>query len=189
MLSQAEASYRDKEYKRNLENSLFGYGPGILDYCEIAEFPMELERDYGFRFAEDGTPAEGEDAGTINITYVYRKAKKDSSFVYDAETDKYVWNQYGQVMTDQITEENEGFTNVIVMFTNMTHKGIYHQAAFTDGGIGYYANGGKIIPIVWACDDEDSAFRFMTNDAEDLLMGVGNTFIAIAPVDSPVSYE
>lgn len=184
-----QTSYRDKEYKRSLENSLFGIGSGIKEYAEFMEMPMELERDYGFRFTEDGTPAEGEDAGTITITMAYRKAKKFTTMIYNAETDKYVWNQYNKVMTDQITGEEEGFTNVIIMYANMSHKGIYHQADFPAGGIGYYANGGKIIPIVWACDDEDSAFRFMTNDAQDLLMGEGNTYIAIAPPDSYVAYE
>ena len=37
--------------------------------------------------------------------------------------------------------------------------------------------------------DEDSAFRFMTNDAQDLEMGVGNTYIAIMTPESPVAWE
>ena len=120
---------------------------------------------------------------------VYKQAKKDTSFVYNAELDKYVWNQYGEEMHDQITDEPEAFTNVLIMFTNITNDGIYHAADFTAGGTGYYANGGKLIPIVWACDDEDSAFRFMTNDAQDLEMGVGNTYIAIVTPESPVTWE
>ena len=56
-------------------------------------------------------------------------------------------------------------------------------------GTGYYANGGKLIPIVWGCDDEDSAFHFLTNDAQDLEMGVGNTYIAIVTPESPVTWE
>ena len=88
-----------------------------------------------------------------------------------------------------ITDELEGFTNVIIMQAMISHNGIYHSADFVAGGTGYYANGGKLIPIVWACDDETSAFRFMTNAAEDLLIGQGNTYIAICTPDSPVTYE
>ena len=183
-IAKTGASYRDTEYKRSYENSLFGYGPGIKAYAESAGIPMELEKDYGFRFTEDGTPTEGEDAGKISLTMVYRKAKKDTAMIYDAELGKYVWNQYGQEMTDQITGEREAFTNVIIMQTQIAHNGIYHS-----GGTGYYANGGKLIPIVWACDDEDSAFRFMTNDAEVLEMGVGNTYIAVVTPESPVTWE
>lgn len=190
-LADTGASYRDKEYKRSLENSLFGVGSGIRAYAESQGVAMELERDYGFRFAEDGngTPADGEAADKISWTMVYKQAKKDTSFVYNPELGKYVWNQYGKEMHDQITDEPEAFTNVIIMQANITNNGIYHAVDFVAGGLGYYANGGKLIPIVWACDDEDSAFRFMTNDAQPLLMGEGNTYIAIVTPESPVAWE
>ena len=190
-LADTGASYRDKEYKRSLENSLFGVGSGIRAYAESQGVAMELERDYGFRFAEDGngTPADGEAADKISWTMVYKQAKKDTSFVYNPELGKYVWNQYGKEMHDQITDEPEAFTNVIIMQANITNNGIYHAVDFVAGGLGYYANGGKLIPIVWACDDEDSAFRFMTNDAQPLLMGQGNTYIAIVTPESPIAWE
>ena len=183
------ASYRDTLYKRSYENSLFGYGPGIKAHAEAAGVAMELERDYGFRFTENGTPEAGEGADRIAWTMVYGQAKKDTEMVYNAELDKYVWVQYGQEMRDQITDELEGFTNVIIMQATISNNGLYHAADFVAGGTGYYANGGKLIPIVWACDDEESAFRFMTNDAEDLLMGVGNTYIAIVTPESPIVWE
>ena len=123
------------------------------------------------------------------MTMVYGQAKKDTSFVYNAEMDKYIWNQYGMEMRDQITDELEGFTNVVVMVADITHNGIYHAADFVAGGSGYYANGGKLIPILWACDDEDSAFRFLREDGETLEMGAGNTYIAIVTPESPVTWE
>lgn len=188
-VAQTGASYRDTVYKRSYENSLFMVGPAFRDYAASKGVAMELEKDYGFRFAEDGTPAEGESADTISWTMVYGQAKKDTAFVYNAEMDKYVWNQYGKEMKDQITDEPEAFTNVIVMFANITNNGLYHAADFVAGGTGYYANGGKLVPIVWACDDEDSAFRFMTEDAQPLQMGVGNTYIAIVTPESPIAWE
>lgn len=183
------ASYRDTVYNRSYENSLFGVGSAIKAYAESKGVAMELEKDYGFRFADEGTPADGEAADKISLTMVYGQAKKDTSFVYNAEMDKYIWNQYGQEMRDQITDELEGFTNVIVMFADITHQGIYHMADFVAGGSGYYANGGKLIPITWACDDEDSAFRFLREDGETLEMGAGNTYIAIVTPESPVTWE
>ena len=122
------------------------------------------------------------------MTMVYGAAKKNTSFVYNADLRKYVWNQYGKEMKDQITDELEAFTNVLVMFTNITNNGIYHAADFLAGGTGYYANGGKLIPITWACDDENAAFRFMTEDGVPLEMGVGNTYIAIVTPESPVTW-
>ena len=182
------ASYRDKEYKRSYENSLFGVGAGIKAYAESQEIPMELEKDYGFVFTDDGTPEGGETADLISVVMTYGQAKKETIMAYDAASGKYVWNQYGQVMADQITGEIESFTNVIIMFADITNNGIYHAADFVAGGTGYYANGGKIIPIVWGCEDEESAFHFLTNDAETLEMGAGNTYICIVTPESPVTY-
>ena len=182
------ASYRDTEYKRSYENTLFGIGSGIKAYAESQGMEMNLERDYGFRFTEDGTPAEGEDAQQVSVVLTYGQAKKETVMVYDAELDKYVWNQYGQVMADQITGETEAFTNVIILFTDITTEGIYHVTEFTNGGLGYYANGGKIIPIIWSCDGDDQPLRFMTEDAQELLLGQGNTYIAICTPESPVTY-
>lgn len=183
------ASYRDTEYKRTYENTLFGIGSGIKAYAESQGIPMTLEKDYGFHFTEDGTPENGEGADKISVVLTYGQAKKETIMEYDASLDKYVWNQYGKAMTDQITGETEAFTNVIIMHTNITNNGIYHAADFVAGGTGYYANGGKIIPIVWGCEDEDSAFHFLTNDGQDLEIGVGNTYICIVTPESPVTYE
>lgn len=182
-------SYRDKEYNRTYENTLFGIGAGIKAYAEAQGVPMTLEKDYGFHFTEDGTPENGETADKITLSFIYGRAKKDTVMEYDASLDKYVYNQYGKVMQDQITGQTEAFTNVIIMYANITNNGIYHAADFLAGGTGYYANGGKIIPIVWSCADEDSAFCFMTNGAEDLQLGVGNTYIAIVAPESTVVYE
>ena len=182
-------SYRDTQYRRTYENTLFGVGAGIKAYAEAQGVEMTLERDYGFRFTDDGTPENGEGADIINVELIYGKAKKTTIMEYDASLDKYVWNQYGKVMKDQITDEVEAFTNVIIMQANITNNGIYHAADFLAGGTGYYANGGKIIPIIWGCEDEDSAFHFLTNDGEDLEIGVGNTYIVICTPESPVVYE
>ncbi|MGM9659392.1 MAG: DUF3048 domain-containing protein [Faecousia sp.] len=184
----ATTSYRDKEYKRTYENTLFGIGAGIKEYAEAAGYPMTLEKDYGFRFTEDGTPADGESAESITVNLNYKQAKKTTVMNYDSTLGKYVWNQYGKEMQDQITGETEAFTNVIVMFAEITNEGIYHYADFTAGGTGYYANGGKIIPIVWGCDGDKEPFHFLTNDAQDLEIGVGNTYIAIVGADSNVTY-
>jgi len=188
-VAQSGAAYRDTQYKRSYENSLFVNGPAFRAYAESKGVAAELEKDYGFRFADEGTPADGEAADTISWTMVYTQAKQDTSFVYNGDLGKYVWNQYGKEMQDQITAEPEAFTNVIILFANITNNGLYHAADFVAGGTGYYANGGKLIPIVWGCDDEDSAFHFLTNDAQDLEIGAGNTYIAIVTPESPVTWE
>lgn len=181
------ASYRDTQYGRSYENTLFGVGSGIKAYAQSQGIAMELEKDYGFRFTDDGTPANGDEAQKIALTMVYGQAKKDTVMEYSADMDKYVWNQYGKAMTDQITGETEAFTNVIIMYANISNNGLYHAADFVSGGTGIYANGGKCIPIIWRCADEDSAFTFATEAGEELLLGSGNTYIAIVTPESPTT--
>lgn len=183
------ASYRDKERKGAYENTLYGIGSGIKAYAEAQGYPMTLERDYGFSFTDDGTPAEGVEAKDISITLTYKKAKKETRMVYDESTGKYAFNQYGQVMTDLKTEEVEAFRNVIVMYADITTTGIYHIADFTAGGTGYFACGGKLIPITWSCAGDKEPFRFFTESGELLELGRGNTYMAICTPESPVVCE
>ena len=187
----AGTAYRDKEYKYG-EHNLFVIGSGIQAYAEspgvqITDLP---ERDYGFVFAEDGTPANGEPADTVTIRIKYNSTKKDTVMEYDAESGKYVYWQYGKMMTDQITEEPEAFQNVVCMvvpMSTMTYG--YHVADFNAGGTGYYACGGKIIPITWTCAGDKEPFRFFTESGEPVAFGAGNTYIAITSPAGGVTWS
>lgn len=147
------------------------------------------DKDYGMTFAENGTPEGGETANTVSVALTYRNNVKNTSMVYDESLGKYVYNQYDTAMVDGSTGEPECFTNVIVMLADISMDGIYYTANFTAGGTGYYANGGKIVPITWTTDADDAPFRFFTADGQPLSLGVGNTYIAVAPEGSPVAYE
>lgn len=187
----AGTAYRDKEYKHG-EHNLFVIGPGIRAYAEsdgqqVTSLP---ETDYGFRFTEDGTPAAGETADTVTIRIKYQSTKKDTVMKYDAETGKYVYWQYDKMMVDQITEEPETFRNVVAMFVPMTTmRHGYHVADFLQGGNGYFACGGKIIPITWTCAGDKEPFRFFLENGEPLDFGVGNTYIAISSPDGSVTWS
>ena len=189
-------SYRAKDRvftfkpESKYEHTLFAKGAGLLDFAQKKGFSVTqpADKDYNLHFTEDGTP-EGETANSVNVTFTYRNNKKDTTMVYDESLGKYVYNQYGKAMVVGDTEDPECFTNVIIMLADITRGDVYYTANFTNGGTGYYANGGKIIPITWGCDGEESPFWFKTVDGADLELGVGNTYMAIAPQDSPVTYE
>ena len=189
-------SYRAKDRvftfkpESKYEHTLFAKGAGLLDFAQKKGFSVTqpADKDYNLHFTEDGTP-DGETANSVNVTFTYRNNKKDTTMVYDESLGKYVYNQYGKVMVVGDTEDPECFTNVIIMLADITRGDVYYTANFTGGGTGYYANGGKIIPITWGCDGEESPFWFKTVDGQDLELGVGNTYMAIAPQDSPVTYE
>ena len=186
----AGTAYRDKEYKHG-EHNLFTIGSGIVAYAEsqgeaVTGLP---ETDYGLIFAEDGTPAGGESADQIKLRMKYNSTKKDTVMKYDAETGKYVYWQYDKMMVDQFTEEPETFENVVMMFAQMTTmKHGYHVADFLQGGTGYFACNGKIIPITWTCSGDKEPFRFFTEGGEPLPFGVGNTYIAISSPAGEVTW-
>lgn len=187
-LSQGTA-YRDTEYKYG-EHNLFVIGSGVKAYAESQGVSLtgNPERDYGLLFTENGTP-EGEDASEIRVVLTCGKSMKDTTMVYDASLGKYVYHQYEQEMRDQITDEVEAFQNVVVMFTDISMNGIYQVADFNAGGTGYYACGGKLIPIVWSCENDDAPFRYFHEDGTPLEFGQGNTYIAVCSPESEVTWS
>lgn len=186
----AGASYRDKTYGRGQVHSLFGVGSGLIAYSEQRGFRLTQpeNKSYGLVFAEDGVPGNGETAEKIDITITYSNMYKKTTMLYDADLDQYVYYQYNKKMTDQITNEAETFQNVVVMFTDLHMNGNYQYTEFKNGGEGYYACGGKIIPIRWTCAGDDQPFEFFTEDGAPVSFGVGRTYIAITENGSTVSW-
>ncbi len=149
------------------------------------------EKDYLLRFLPDGTPENGEDASNIDLTLTFRESKKECKFVFDESFQRYVYWQYNQEMVDGLTGEKESYDNVIIMFPSEIRQvgSGYQTVHFEDGGTGYYASRGKIIPILWECDGASSPFRFLTADGEQLYMTQGRTFIAITQAGSAISWS
>lgn len=187
-------AYRDRERNKSYdwEHCLFVRGAELMDYItnkKGVDMSMDADTSFGLTFTEDGTPAGGETASTVTITLKYGGANKQTTMVYNESTGKYEYNQYGRTMYDAATGEVEAFTNVVVMYTDMYNEEGYHQAKFTNGGTGYFACGGKIIPIQWKCAGEDQPFTYYTTDGEPLDFGVGSSYIAITTNNAPVSYQ
>ena len=174
-----KVAYRDKQYRRYAPNDLFGYGPGIVEYVEAQGVRMTqpADKNYYLNFVEDATPADGEAADEITIWY--GKNTKNTVMKYNRSTGKYEYNQYGKVMTDQITGEVESFNNVVILQAAVFENYIYTEANFHVGGTGYYACGGKLIPIVWDCENSRSPIQLMTQDGQPLNINVGNTYLSI----------
>lgn len=177
----AATGYRTKT--RFSPHNLYVHGPGILEYLEANDIPRTQPEDktYNFNFADNGTPENGEPAMEIHAWF--GKKTKDTNLLYDEEMGKYVWQQYwGKIMRDEITDEVEAFENVIYIKANTGSIGVFQTLDLVGGGEGIFACGGKYIPIVWGCDDEQSPLWFTTTDGEPLTLGVGNTYIGILDV-------
>lgn len=184
-------AYRDKVYNRYAPNNLFGYGPGIVAYLEQNGYRLTqpADKDYGLTFTEDATPVNGEVADEILIEF--GQNTKTTTMVYNEETGKYAYHQYGKLMTEQVTGEPEEFKNVIIIQADCYENYIYQEANFHVGGWGYYACGGKLIPINWECVDtpNPSPIRIMTKDGEPVDINVGNTYWAVLAYTNNVQWK
>ena len=194
----ADFYFRDKErYSRGYawEHCLFINGPKIYDFAESEgmRVTQDPDKDYGLRFTEDGTPVNGEDAKSVTIQFIHTIGRKDTNMLYNEDTGLYQFRQYGIDMWDVSQGEAIRFKNVIVMLTTITdrHEGkaTYHIAELLGEGEGYFACGGKIIPIKWSHESMDAPILFTLEDGTPLELGVGSSYIAIAPVTSVVEYE
>ena len=55
--------------------------------------------------------------------------------------------------------------------------GKYSDVALNGSGTGYYVTDGKIVPIKWNRDNDESVTEFYTEDGKALLMNPGKTFV------------
>lgn len=173
------------------EHCLFITGAETRAYAERKGYSVtqDPDKDYGLRFAEDATPAGGESATTVSIEMIFGYAHKNTTMVYDPECGEYIYHQYGQKMVDGITGEDTTFKNVIVILCPVYGQGVYHVADLVGSGEGYLAVNGKIIPILWQQTAQTEPITFTHPDGTPLELGIGSSYICLAPLASEVTWE
>lgn len=192
MLADEPIGYRDyvryRTYDYAWEHCLFATGQSLWDAAEDRGFDLAVsDKDYGMNFGEEATPADGQNAGEVEIIFTLKGYTKTTTMKYDAQSDKYIYHQFGEEMVDGNTGEPEAFRNVIVILAPTENEGVYHVADLYGSGEGYFACGGKMVPIRWIHENETDPFTFTLADGTPLIQGVGSTYIAIAPTGSPVN--
>lgn len=193
----ADSSIGYRDYDRyyyqdyDWEHTLFARGTDLIRAALDKGYDLEKSGwDYGMLFAETVTLEDGADAAAIKLVFTLEGHTKTTTLIYDAALGKYVWNQMGMEMIDENNGEKEAFTNVIILLTSVKTDGHgYHFAQMYGSGQGYYACGGKLIPIIWEHPYETYPFTFFLPDGTPLEQRTGNTYLAIAPLDSPVEWE
>lgn len=174
-----------------LEHTYFTTGDNIIAYAKAEKHRTEAKFDsYGLTFAADGTP-DGESANSIVLSF-YKNGKK-TEMTYDAEAGCYYgtqyWNSYNEAFADANTGEKVPFENVIILYAKTTTDGYRMFADLEDTGSGYYACGGKLVPIIWSRKNATAPFVYTLEDGTPLTLGVGKSYVAILPGKSPVEYK
>ena len=139
-------------------------------------------------FAEDGTPAAGESAGAVTVPF---SNYKTGTFTYDPEQQLYLVEEYGEPYIDGDTGEQVGVTNLVVVQTACRNTGdsLGHITVDLSGsGEGYFACGGKIVPITWSKQAPDGQLYYYGPDGAPLTFGTGRTYVCIIPLDREVTW-
>ena len=129
----------------------------------------------------------------MSITFNHKGYTKNSTFSYDEASGRYLFSQYGMKMNDGNTGKRISFKNVIVIVTSVTNKtasgNTYHVADLEGSGSGYLACNGKIVPITWHRSGPNATFSFKLADGSNADLGIGNSYIAIAPTASTIGWK
>lgn len=172
------------------EHTLMVNGQGLVDYAVAQGYAVEQEpgKDYGLLFAEEAAPAEGEIAESITMKLKLYNTVKETLLTYDEALGAYTLSQYGIECVDGFYGVPETYKNVFLLLMPNTNIHVYHVVESVGSGEGWFACDGKLIPILWHREENTLPFRFTHTDGTPLEIGIGSSYMALAPLDSTVEY-
>ena len=176
-----EAGYRDasREAKgTDWEYTLLSKGSELYKGAEQKGFALTGATD-GFLFCDELSIENGESAETLEICFTLEGKTKRTIMNYEKASDRYIFSQYGKVMTDDNNGKPIGFTNVIVLFMTAYTDGAYHAYDFDGEGEGYFACGGRSVPVKWSYERGKGPFVLTRENGSPLYLEQGNTYIAL----------
>lgn len=189
--------YRDQDRKNAgyaIEHTLFSSGERLLNRAAQKNLPLEYEEpvDFGLQF-EDHPTVMGENASSIEVRFTSARGK-GSLFTYDKDLDMYYctqhfYNKHDRALKDANSDAPLTFRNVIVLKAKTTSDGYRMFAELTGEGEGYFACGGKIVPIKWSRANENEPFVYSLTDGTLITLGSGTTYVGVVSTKSPISYE
>lgn len=170
------------------EHSLLTSGEAITTM--LAKWELEEHSDgyvYEMTFADDGTPAGGVSALTVNVPF---SGSKTTVFRYDADTSLYLVEEYGEAYIDGNDGSQVAVTNVLALQTTYT---VVDNAGRVKvdltSGKGWFACGGKMIPITWQKGGANDQLRYFTEDGRPLALGRGVSYVCVIPTSQTVTAE
>lgn len=185
--------WRDKNRIKNngYVHSVVTSGEKILELLPTYNIRLEHKDDfvYEMQFTEDGTPVDGSQAVKITVPF---SSYKTGVFAYDSETEKYLVSEYGSAYIDGNSGAQVSVTNVLILKTECDLiRGDDAGRITVDltEGDGWYACGGKMIPIQWSKNGVNDQLVYRTQDGELLELGIGTSYVNIIPVENEISVE
>lgn len=194
-----EYFYRDQNRRNNgyaFEHTLFTTGEKLMAYAQSKGYDWMLKEPYdvGLQFS-DKVELNGESAQLITMHFSGANGK-GTLLNYDPKLDQYTMTQefYHKHLLPEIdgnTKDAVTFRNVLVLraVTTLHSDGQHMLAQLVGEGEGYFACGGKMVPIKWHRASEDSPFSYTMADGTPITLGVGHTYVGIVSTKSPVTFQ
>lgn len=177
--------------KNGYEHSVLTSGSAIVENFPSYSFRKDHEEGYSlpYTFAEDGAPAGGESALTVKVPF---STVKTGVFRYDEETGKYLVEEYNAPLIDGNNGQQVAVTNVVAIRTSCKAIDDYGRMRVDLSGYsgdGWFACGGKIVPITWEKKDLNSPITYALEDGSPVVFGQGNSYVNIIPLSNTVTAE
>ena len=140
-------------------------------------------------FSKDSAKVAPADTKAVNIKVPF-SGTTTTQFIYDETEQKYARARKDVEYVDALSGKRELFTNVFILETTITnYDDGYHRKVALEGGNGYYASAGGIVPIKWTKGDSKDNFKFTLEDGTPLTVNQGNSYICIKSKAKKVSFE
>lgn len=171
-----------------LEHTMMIRGEDLAKGLTESGLDMTASKDhYGMDFSETVT-LDGASTREITVQF-YNPYGKYTVMTYDPAKDIYTgtqkWSGGQMALADGNTGEAVEFRNVLILHAE-THSNGYHEFARLHGeGTGYFACGGSYVPIRWQRPTTADSFTYTLEDGTPITFGVGKTYAAILPTQSP----
>lgn len=182
--------YRDKERISTMgkEHSMFTSGELVWEKIGNYKFSTSHAEGYAYNmsFADDATPKGDGFAQTVEIVF---SSYKTGLFEYNSDDGLYYISEYGQPYVDGSNSQQVGVKNVLVLYSDFTGVAgtILLQTNLVGSGSGYFACGGKYVPINWSKAGYTEPFVYTFMDGSQVVFGRGSSYVNIVPHNTPVN--
>ena len=187
--------WRDKDRRAagySLEHTLVSNG-GLCRELFNQQERTEREEAHiaaGPQFTLEPDLPGGAPARDVTVTF---SGIKTTGFAYRPDAGLYAVHQYGEAMKDGAPGGAPvEVTNLIVIQTGISEIGNKqgHMAIdLQSGGGGWYATGGRVIPIRWSRDGLRAPFAYTRQDGSPLRLACGRSYVCIVPMGRLPEFE
>ncbi len=170
------------------EHSMLTSGSAIS--AMLADKGLQTHREdyrYQMTFVDDGTPDNGQSASIVTVPF---STYKTGVFRYQPSTGQYLVEEYDQPYIDGNDGSQVAVTNLLILQTTCTTvDNAGRLAVDLSSGNGYFACGGKMIPITWEKGNRNDQLTYYTDDGLPLPIGRGKSYVCIIPTGRSISAQ